>query len=405
MFTLDMDGVILAILVVILVYMVCSCRGNLVEGIVGDNPKQVSTTPDSCISKLSEVCEQRKSAGACFTCIGQNQHIMREAGCMQRDFTEYCAGEDESPKFGFNVDSSAAVNFKLTNYNGGNWYESPSGIMETQGDSRIKMVRLFASDCPGSVCWRDVIDYCMKNEIYVFLGIYVRQQGGPDGVQSIQNRINTLSEMYKANREKFDKYVIAISVGNECEPDGDNCNRNIKEGISYCRDLISQQSLPDVLLTTTLNNTRLISDNSDYLRADVIKLLTEKDDKGRDYLDFISFNPYPYWAGVSITDAITTFKGMISKTRKALAARPEYGDAKEKQLWVAETGWEHGGPHGGRGHPEDLKNYYRDIIELCKEDTFTYEGETVKTPDKVFLYSLKDAGIESFGIDPAFNSP
>lgn len=43
MFTLYMDGVILAILVVILVYMVCSCRGNLVEGIVGDKPKQVST--------------------------------------------------------------------------------------------------------------------------------------------------------------------------------------------------------------------------------------------------------------------------------------------------------------------------------------------------------------------------
>ena len=157
-------------------------------------------------------------------------------------------------------------------------------------------------------------------------------------------------------------------------------------------------------MTTTLDNNGLISDNPDYLRADVIDLLTEKDEKGRDYLDFISFNPYPYWAGVSIDDAIETFKGMITKTRKALAASA-YGDAKDKQLWVAETGWEHGGPPEGRRSIESLKTYYRDIIELCKNDTFKYGEETVKTPDKVFLFSLKDAGGQSFGIDPAFNSP
>lgn len=345
--------------------------------------------------KIEKICNN-DNYDECLDCgFVNNFDKLLDLGCTADDINDYCdenpspgpspppPPSGDIPKIGMNIDSTTVTKFNKNLPNLGNWYDDIN--IPGQIDRKVKMVRVFASgkyntDLP------EIINWCVNNNIYIYLGIYLR--GGQD-CASIKDRIDYLSGQYYNNKINFDKYVVAISVGNEVYLEKVDSVSLINCGINYCRELIKINKLPNKPITTTFDGG--IVNDSYIFREDIQGLLNN--------LDFISYNTYAWWGGSTIENALLTFKGMIAKIREAMEKQNI-----NKELWVAETGWPHAlnNKEDERNNKKNAIKHYKEIIDLFSNDKFTFNGKNYDIPDKLFYFSYNDTQGVGWGLEETY---
>jgi len=347
----------------------------------------VAVCADSTPSMQCLDCVNNQANKDCCCCIGQRAGFNCSYVCVNPCDKSPPPPSGGIPKIGMNIDNTTNQNF-MTLPNSGDWYDDIT--IPGQTDKKVKMVRVFASG-EYNQNWKQIINWCVNNNIYIFLGIYIR---GPQDCNSIKSRIDYLSSQYLQNKRNFDKYVVAISVGNECERElgATESISRITCGIEYCRYLIASHppGLPNKPVTTTFDAGLVNEKNK--LRDDFSQLIPR--------LDFISCNLYPWFAEVKIENALETLKAMIAKIRKVMNATEQL---KNKELWLTETGWAWTG--NDNSTQDKAKQYYTDVIKLFTKDTFTLKGDLTKyqTPNKLFYFAYNDAGNEHFGLEQTYS--
>lgn len=247
------------------------------------------------------------------------------------------------------------------------------------------------------------IKWGVENNLEVMIGITL---------ENYEVELNNLSNDYLSDsilKSKYDINIIAIAIGNE-KSDITQMNK----GMLYAKTLISSGKLPkNAKVTTVLTNGNsewfisTTKPNEKYTPMNTI--FTQNFFELYPNMDIICFNLYD---GYSLINPDVSIEVKLSWTNPSVTLNGfgavrfalDAASKTQKPFWCTEIGWESDfskkDPNNKNGSLPNLRKFYSNFLLFNMDSNFTPEASTrsVKPPDRIFYFTIRDANNETFGL-------